>query len=144
MTVFSFGHGYFLLDTQLPQGLHLFFATVVHFPRFAYVNRPAHYEKGRDLLTPHDGHWYALTGTLWGTPDVGVPRCVSCKRNYQFRRGQQPKPQFCCYIISITSIFSGHSDGTMIHGSMQAAIFDTFLAWIFPRRDTKTLFPSTL
>jgi hypothetical protein len=36
-------------------------------------------EKRRDLLTPQSRHWYALTGTLSGTPDVGVPRTVSCE-----------------------------------------------------------------
>ena len=36
-------------------------------------------QKRRDLLTPQSRHWYALTGTLSGTPDRGVPRTVSCK-----------------------------------------------------------------
>ncbi len=36
-------------------------------------------EKRRDLLTSQSRHWYALTGTFSGTPDVGVPRTVSCK-----------------------------------------------------------------
>src|SRR5580700_8800662 len=39
----------------------------------------AEHKKRRDLLTPQSRHWYALTGTLSGTPIVGVHRTVSCK-----------------------------------------------------------------
>ena len=63
-------------------------------------------QKGRDLFTPRHGHWYALTGTLSGTPDVGVPRMCPVSQNYQFCVGQQPKPQICdCffgYIIRLS------------------------------------------
>ncbi|MCX6917147.1 MAG: hypothetical protein NT167_29605, partial [Verrucomicrobia bacterium] len=56
--------------------------------------------KRRVLLTLQSRHWYALTGMFSGTPDVGVPRTVSCEQNYQFWIGQQPKPQSCfCFSL---------------------------------------------
>ena len=56
-----------------------FFFIVVLISGFLLRLSHVQNEKGRDLLTPHHRHWYALTGTLSGTPDVGVPRTVSCE-----------------------------------------------------------------
>ena len=66
-------------------------------------------ENGRVLLTPHNRHANAYTGTLSGTPGLGVPRTVSCDTNFAFCCGQQPKPQivivgnfYICFVRAIT------------------------------------------
>jgi hypothetical protein len=54
-----------------------FFFIVVLISGFLLRLSLVHNEKGRDLITPLHRHWYALTGTLSGTPVLGVPRTVS-------------------------------------------------------------------
>ena len=54
-----------------------FFFIVVLISGFLLRLSHVHNEKGRDLITPLHRHWYALTGTLSGTPVLGMPRTVS-------------------------------------------------------------------
>ena len=104
--------------------------------------------QGRDLLTPQSRHWYALTGTFSGTPDVGVPRTVSCEQNYQFWIGQQPKPQICgCFSLhgllpnvrnSITNNHSRQARFSIVFGRRLRAPVTGIVMFFYPlgRADT--------
>jgi len=46
--------------------------------------------------------YYALIRTLSGTPSLGAFQTLSLRLNYQFRVGQQPKPQIfgcVCFLV---------------------------------------------
>jgi hypothetical protein len=69
--------------------------------RFKYFSSTGRFQKKRaHLLTPQDWHWYAIKRTLSARPMGRASNAVSLG-NYQFRLGQQPKPQI------FSGVFSG-------------------------------------
>jgi hypothetical protein len=103
-------------------------------------------EKRRDLLTPQSRHWYALTGTLSGTPDVGVPRTVSCKSKLpvlDWTAAEAANLFFNC-LNHIRLFRDIPALKAQVRPLCKRKYLPTFHrgqeAWD-PRRDTKTLFP---